>query len=117
MRQIYSKAGRVGEAIESLRARRGDAHANLTSSAAHVVLQLSTMHSMIHSSTRPPQYDAIAQVLCTALSALQVNLVNLLHAAEVDIEDTEMLVKLLAADVDDAIAKARADLSGHGESA
>lgn len=115
-RILHSRAERTAEAVESLRARCGDSHADATAHAAVTLFQVRQLHSMIHRPDLPEDFDIVG-TLCAGFSALQDNIVRLLVAAGIDQGDVAMLMPMLLNDLDDAVQGAKSASPGAGPGA
>lgn len=105
-RFLHARAERTAEAVESLRARRGDSHADATAHAAVTLFQVRQLHAMIHRTDLPEDYD-MAGTLCAGFTALQDNIIRLLVAAGIDQNDVAMLLPMLLNDLGDALQGAK----------
>lgn len=101
-----SRASRTAEAIESLRARLGDEHADMVGSAAVMLMQIRSLHAIAHCKDIPKEVDREA-ALCAGFEVMAQNLGRLMVAAKIDQDDVAMLLPLLMKDVDDAVAEVR----------
>lgn len=109
-------AVRTVEAIEGLRARLGDEHADMVGSAAAMLMQIRSLHAIAHRKDIPKEVDREA-ALCAGFEVMAQNLVRLMAAAKIDQDDVAMLLPLLMKDVDDAVAEVRSRRAAEGRGA
>lgn len=95
-----ARARRTSEVLESLRARRGNAHAEIVGLAATTLVQLQQMHALIHRQDAGIDKEV---VLCISFGVLQQSLIKLFAAASVNLDDVAILLPLIMQDMDDAV--------------
>lgn len=105
----FAHAARTAEVIESLRARCGDAHADMAGYAATALVQIRQMHALIHQQDTDIDKEA---ALCLGFGVLQQSLIKLFAAAGVSLDDVAILLPLIMQDLDDAAKSVGAGGSG-----
>jgi hypothetical protein len=106
LRMLHARAGRTAEAVESLRARCGDRHADSAAHAAAILFQVRQLHALVHRQDLPEGFDIVG-TLCAGFDGLQGNIIRLLVAVGIDRNDVAMLIPLLLNDLDDAVQGAK----------